>query len=130
MFYYGHPQNRFWQVLSSVLNTKTPVTNKEKKEFLLENKIALWDVLKTCEIKGAEDNSIKNPVVNDINLLIKNSNITKVFTTGRTAWNIYKKYSLKDTKTEAVYLPSTSPANCRISLTELIDKYKIILNYL
>ena len=41
-FYYAHPQNRFWCVISSVYGCDEPHTTEEKKDFLLGHKIALF----------------------------------------------------------------------------------------
>lgn len=125
-FYYAHPQNKFWKVLSQVFSEKEPKTIDEKKKILTRHKIALWDVLASCEIDGASDSSIKNPIPNDINKIIRNSNIEKIFTTGKTAYNLYNKYLFSSTKKEAIYLPSTSPANCKMKLEDLVEEYKII----
>ena len=65
-FYYGHPQNRFWRVLAAVLGEEVPQSVPEKKTMLLRHRIALWDVLAECEITGASDSSIRNPVANDL----------------------------------------------------------------
>ena len=65
-FFYGHPQNRFWKVLSSICGCEVPVTIEEKKTFLHENHIAVWDVIRSCDIEGSSDSSIKNVVVNDL----------------------------------------------------------------
>lgn len=93
--------------------------------FLIKHKIALFDVIKTCDIKGSSDSSIKNIKVNDINKIIKNSNIKKIFTTGRKATDLYKKYCYPKTNIESIYLPSTSPANCGYcSYEELLQIYK------
>jgi len=124
--YYSHPKNRFWIVLSSLFNEVVPSTNKEKEDFLFKHNIALWDVLKSCKIKGSSDSSIKDPLVNDFNIILNKCNITAVFTTGKKATKLYKDLTRKD----SIYLPSTSPANCSLSLEELIKEYKIILNYL
>ena len=97
---------------------------------MLDNKIALWDVIKCCEIKGSSDNSIKNVNINDINYLIKKSNIKYIFVTGKKALNLYNKYLLNITKKEAFYLPSPSSANASYNLKDLTEKYKIILDYL
>ncbi|WP_330686031.1 uracil-DNA glycosylase family protein [Caproiciproducens galactitolivorans] len=79
-FYYSHPQNRFWRVVSDLLSQELPVTNEEKTDFLLRNHIALWDVLKSCTITGADDNSIQNPVPNDIgDFLRKNGISTRIY---------------------------------------------------
>lgn len=129
-FYYGHPRNRFWKVVSDVRNEKQPQSIPEKKEFLIRNNIALWDVLHSCDIAGADDNSIRNPVPNDINRILKNSDIKAVFATGKKAESLYKKYCLNDTGADIIVLPSTSPANCRITYEQLYEAYSIINKYL
>ena len=63
-FFYGHPQNRFWKVVSAVLDETVPQTIPEKRDLLLRNHIALWDVYSSCEIQGADDASIRNAVPN------------------------------------------------------------------
>jgi len=130
-FYYSHPQNRFWRIVSELLEQNTPNTNEEKTSFLLKNRIALWDVLKSCEIDGADDSSIKNPVANDMTFLLQETNIKTIFTTGTKATALYKKLCLPATGIYSICLPSTSPANCRhYSYENLIESYRVILNYL
>ena len=70
-FFYGHPQNRFWKVVSAVIGTDTPVSIEEKSNFLHENHIALWDVIASCDITGSSDSSIKNVVANDLQTYLK-----------------------------------------------------------
>jgi len=129
-FYYGHPQNRFWKVLSEILNEKLPQTNEEKTNLILKYNIALWDVLDSCDIEGASDSSIKNPKPNDLNSIIKKTKITTIFVTGKKAESLYKKLCEKDTKIPCICLPSTSPANCSIKYLELKEKYKTILQFI
>ena len=126
-FFYGHPQNSFWRVLAYIFDAELPETIEDKKCFLLKNKIALWDVLHSCEIIGADDNSIKNPVVNNFSEILNNSEIKNIFTTGKTATKLYDKYCFKDTQIPAIYLPSTSPANRKYyNFVKLCEEYKII----
>ena len=125
-FYYGHPQNRFWRVLADVLEEDIPETNDEKKAFLLRNHIGLWDVLASCEINGASDSSIKNPVPNDFTEILSRGEIQSIYTTGRKATDLYKRYCYPDTQVEAIMLPSTSPANCRVSFEALKEAYRVI----
>lgn len=128
-FYYAHPQNRFWNTLAKVYKEPKPNTIKDKKNFLTRHKIALWDVISSCEITGSSDNTIKNVIPNDINLIINNSNITKIFTTGNKAYELYNKYCLKDTNIKATKLPSTSPANCKKDIENtLYHEYKKIID--
>lgn len=128
-FYYSHPQNRFWRVVSDLYGEPVSVTNEEKTAFLLRNRIALWDVLKSCRIEGADDSSIKDPVANDISGLLAQTDIRAVFTTGTKAAALYKRLC-RETAGEAISLPSTSPANCRhYTYERLKEAYRIILHY-
>lgn len=129
-FYYGHPRNRFWKVMSDVCEEKCPETIEEKIEFARSNRIAIWDVLAGCDICGADDSSIRNPKANDMNEVLEYAEIQAIFTTGTKAYELYQKYCFPQTGIQAVKLPSTSPANCRMSYEELRDAYKIILEYL
>lgn len=69
-FFYGNPQNRFWKVTSTVIGKPLPITLEDKKIFLLDSGIALWDVIKSCDISGSSDSSIKNVCVNEYVLMI------------------------------------------------------------
>lgn len=128
-FYYAHPQNRFWPVLAAVFGEAVPYGTEERKSFALKHGIALWDVLAQCDIEGASDAAIKNPVANDIASLLKSSGIKTVFTTGKTAARLYEKLCVPCGCPKAVELPSTSPANAKMSLDTLIERYRVILEY-
>lgn len=129
-FYYGHPQNRFWRVLAAVLGEEVPQSVPEKKTMLLRHRIALWDVLAECEITGASDSSIRNPVANDLSVILDHAPVQAVFTTGATAWKLYTRLQKPHTGIEAVRLPSTSPANCAVKMEALTEAYKAILLWL
>jgi len=125
-FFYGHPQNRFWKVLAAVLGTETPSSIPEKTELLLTHNIALWDVIASCEIAGSSDSSIRNVVANDLSEILASSHIDWIFTNGKTAGRLYKKYMEPSTGITAVELPSTSPANAVFTLEKLIQSYQVI----
>ena len=97
-FYYGHPQNRFWRVLSAIFGEKLPENNKERTALLLKHRIALWDVLESCEIKGAEDSSIKNPIPNDLSLILESCHIKAIFTTGKKLFRFMRNYASRKLK--------------------------------
>lgn len=126
-FYYGHPQNRFWRVLSVLLNSPLPVTVSEKKRMLLNNRIALWDVIAVCDVEGSSDSSIKNVTANDVAGLLANSNILRIFVNGGRAGELYDRYLLNITGIPAVVLPSTSPANAKFSLGALAEAWKPVV---
>ena len=84
---------------------------RERAAFLLRHRIALWDVLASCDIEGASDSSITDGVPNDFSPLLSNSKISRIFCTGKTAFALYRKYCAEKYGVEYFYLPSTSPAN-------------------
>lgn len=122
-FFYHHKQNRFWKVLSTIVNDVLPETIDEKKDFLLKNHIAVWDVIASCDIEGSSDSSIKNAVPNDFSDILKAAPIRKIYTNGGTAYKLYHKYCEKVTGIKAMKLPSTSPS---YSLDRLISEWKVI----
>ena len=129
MFFYAHPQNRFWKVLASVFDCDVPESVQEKKQLLYENKIALWDVVASCEIEGSSDSSIKNVAVNDLSQILNKADIRQIFVNGRTAEKYFKKYTKDIIKKDAVSLPSTSPANATWSVERLVEKWKVIKSF-
>ena len=128
-FFYGHPQNRFWRICAGVLGKETPVSIAEKKAFLRENHIALWDVISVCDIDGSSDASIKNALANDIRPILCGADIAQIFVNGKTAAALYEKHILPITGRTAITLPSTSPANAAWSLERLTDAWRIIQKY-
>ncbi|MDD7391393.1 MAG: DNA-deoxyinosine glycosylase [Fusobacterium gastrosuis] len=91
-YFYGHPQNRFWKVVSLIFEDEFPKTKEDKKEFLLKHKIAAWDVIASCDIVGSSDNSITNVKANNLKEIIENSKVEKIFVNGKKAAELYKKY--------------------------------------
>lgn len=125
-FFYGHSQNRFWKVLSLVYKVSEPKTVEEKREFLLSNNIAVWDVIKSCEIVGSSDSSIKNVVPNDLKIILSNSKVKYIYVNGKTAEKYYNKYLKNNLGIMAHCLPSTSPANAAWSVERLALAWSII----
>ncbi len=125
-FFYGHPQNRFWKVVATVLKKEIPTTIEEKRAFLLSSNIALWDVIASCEITGSSDSSIKNVVANDLTEILETANIKKIFVNGKTAEKYYNRYIKNRIGREAVCLPSTSPANAMWNVESLVEEWEKI----
>lgn len=129
-FFYGHPQNRFWKVLSAVLECGVPGTIEEKKDFLLSHGIALWDVIASCEITGSADSSIRQAVPNDLSPILKQAEIRQIFVNGKTAEKFFNQYTKPQIQREAICLPSTSPANAAWSVARLTTVWNAILPFL
>ena len=131
-FFYAHPQNRFWKVLTALYAPDGGVeldTVDKKREFLLMNKIAVWDVIQSCEITGSSDSSIKNVKVNDLKRILSAANIKAIFSNGATSYNLYMKYCADKLGRPSLKLPSTSPANAAYSLERLIEAWSAIKDY-
>ncbi|MBR4573613.1 MAG: DNA-deoxyinosine glycosylase [Lachnospiraceae bacterium] len=124
MFFYGHPQNRFWKVIAGVFDDDVPESISDKKDFLTKHHIALWDVIGECDIKGSSDASIENVVANDLSMIMNTANIQGIFVNGKTAEKYYIKYTENAVGQKAVCLPSTSPANAAWNLERLISDWK------
>ena len=129
-FFYDHPANRFWKVLGGVLEQEVPRTHNEKRSFLLENGIALWDVLSSCDITGSSDASIRHCSPNDLTLIMNTADIQAIFCNGATAFRYFEQFDAGNISLNAVKLPSTSPANAAFSLQKLIDQWRVIAAYL
>lgn len=125
-FYYGHPQNRFWKVTAAVFGEPVPETIEEKKEMLLRNRLAVWDVIESCDIIGSSDSSVKNAEAADVAGLLSSLAIERVYVNGALAGKLYDQYLFEKTGIGAVRLPSTSPANARWNLEALIESWRII----
>ncbi|MCR5100169.1 MAG: DNA-deoxyinosine glycosylase [Butyrivibrio sp.] len=127
-FFYGHPQNRFWKVISQILEEELPQTIEQKREMLIKNKIALYDVIYSCDIKGSSDSSITNVVPSDLSNILKTTNICdRIYCNGNTSRDMYMKYTYSDTGIKCMGLPSTSPANAAWNVERLVEKWKVIL---
>lgn len=120
-FYYGHPRNRFWSVLSQILQKPIPQTIKDKRDMLLQHHIAIYDVIESCDIIGSSDSSIRNVIPADIQRIIENSQVQVVFTNGKLSGKLYQKYQAKDIVLPMIELPSTSPANASFSQERLLE---------
>ena len=122
-FYYGHPQNRFWRMLAAIFDEPVPRTIEEKRDMLLRHHIALWDVLASCEIEGASDASIRDAQPNDLARIFDAADIRAVFATGTKAGELYRKLIEPTLDAPCTTLPSTSPANAKMKLADLVDAY-------
>lgn len=126
MFFYGHPQNRFWKVLAAVFETPVPGTIEEKRAFLLARGVAVWDTIASCDITGSSDSSIRNVIPNDLTPILSAAHIERIYVNGKTSEKYYNKYIRDVIGREAVCLPSTSPANAAWSLHRLVQAWQVI----
>ena len=126
MFFYGHPQNRFWKLMAALFEVAYPQTIEEKKALVLKHHIAMWDTIRSCTITGSSDSSIKDVVPNDLSVILDNSRVERIFCNGATSYRLYMKYIYPTTGVKAVKLPSTSPANAAFNLERLLTEWSMI----
>ena len=126
MFFYGHPQNRFWKLMALLFDADVPSTVEEKKRLVLSHGIAMWDTIHSCTITGSSDSSIKDVVPNDLSVILNNSRVKRTFCNGAASHRLYQKYIYPINNIPAQKLPSTSPANAAWSLDRLAEAWKII----
>ena len=129
-FYYGNPHNRFFPVLAALFGRPVPEGTENRRCFLLENRIAVFDVLRSCEIRGSADASIKAPEPNDLTEILQTADIRAIAANGKKAGELYRRYCKEAVERPALCLPSTSPANAGMTLEKLIGVWKVLLEYL
>ncbi len=121
-FYYAHPRNQFWKILSAV--TSYPINNRDQKIWLLkESRLGLWDMIRSCSRENSLDSSLEDEEVNDIPALLEQyPSIEKIAFTGRKAEALYKLH-FDYLEIETVYLPSPSAAYARMRFEEKVRVY-------
>lgn len=118
--YYGHPQNRFWRVMACLCRQEVPLSYPEKKDMLLRNGIALWDVAYKAFRPGSMDSDIRDETPNDIPALADSlPQLHTIAFNGKTAERLYDKYFPRASNMRYLSMPSTSPANAAFSLERL-----------
>lgn len=129
--YYGHPRNAFWPLISAVLGVPTPATYEARLQLVLQNRLALWDVLAECWRKGSLDSAIEQPVPADIGgLLAVHPGIEHIVLNGGYALKWYKQY-IKDTFGRQLHLmPSTSPAHARLGFEQKLEQWQALRHWL
>lgn len=125
-FFYGHPQNRMWKVLARVFGEPVPTTVGRRKDFLARHHIAMWDVLASCEIRGASDASIAAETPNDIRPILQAAPIKAIYCAGGKAAQLYAKYVEPVVQRPCLRLPSTSAANASWSLDQLAQAWSVL----
>jgi len=130
-FYYGHPQNRFWPVITSLIGCSDPMSIEGRRQMLLKHGIALWDVIASCRRPGALDANITDVSVNDIVYLCeKAENLQAIALNGSKAKELYIKKIGKIEGMDVLPLPSTSPANAVWTKEKLINEWGKIKKYI
>jgi TDG/mug DNA glycosylase family protein len=126
--YYANPKNQFWKIIKEILGVNSELPYRRRKDILLTQGFALWDILKSCERNGSLDKNIRNPIANDLEaFLTKYEQINKIGFNGQKSMKLAKKLEINFLSRSIIVLPSSSPANTS-SLAEKIVKWKSFLS--
>jgi hypoxanthine-DNA glycosylase len=126
-FYYMHPNNRFWPILSAIFGVDFVHADRLGKTSLLHKcHIALYDVIESCDISGSADSSIRNIITADLDPLIRSARIRRIYLNGSKAFILFSRY-FPEYAHLATVLPSTSAANAAFGLSDLVEKWRVIL---
>jgi hypoxanthine-DNA glycosylase len=125
--YYGNPRNTFWKLLFTIYNTPFSSDYENRKSILLENRIALWDVLQACVREGSLDSAIEQEIPNDFNTFLKaHPHIQNIYFNGQKAAAYFKHSVKSDNSYHLVTLPSTSPAHAGKSFEMKLQEWSAI----
>ena len=134
--YYVNPRNAFWSIMIELLNGDEELNYQQRKQLLINNRIALWDVLKSCYREGSLDSNIDHSTIkaNDFNLFLsKHKEIKTIFFNGGETEKLYKKYVIKELNNKEIEyfkLPSTSPTHAAMSFDQKLSAWRIIEDFI
>ncbi len=122
--YYGNPRNHFWHIIEVLFSLDRHLPYGVRTSWLMDHRIALWDVISTCSRKGSADTRIRNPVFNDLaGFLAAFPTVRFIALNGCSAGRYYRQLNITASVPAAV-LPSTSPANTRFTLSEKVRRWE------
>lgn len=125
--YYSHPRNLFWKLIAEVTGQEVPLNYDDRTVFLLDHKIGLWDICKSCVREGSLDSNISEETPTDLKALVaKYPNIECLAFNGQKAEKLFKKHFGSIPDIELLSLPSTSPANAGVSWEEKVERWETI----
>ena len=125
--YYAHKGNQFWKIIFSTFGKTFSENYSDRKNILLENKIALWDVLMHCEREGSSDNAISLEQPNDFNkFFLDHPNISSIYFNGNNASEYFNLFVKDNSSKILTVLPSTSSANTWKTFEQKVNEWKII----
>ncbi len=135
--YYAHPRNAFWYIMAELFGHGAADSYQKRIRSLIENKVALWDVLQLCQRPGSLDTSIDEGsiVVNDfVSFYQHHPNIQALFFNGTKAEQLYRKYVTPELPRHMrairmLRLPSTSPANARLTAAAKVEIWRTVCDY-
>lgn len=125
--YYAHPRNLFWPIIHALFGATPSEIYEERLAFVIDRRIALWDVCARAERRASLDTEIKREVPNTIDALLDaNPGMRTVAFNGGTARRLYDRHFVRRPHITYLHLPSTSPAHAARSFAEKLVMWQAL----
>jgi hypoxanthine-DNA glycosylase len=136
--YYAHPRNAFWPIIEELFEIKREWSYSERCDRLAGIGVGVWDVLRSCRRPGSMDSAIEkdSEQANDfVSLFSEYRDIRAVFFNGGTAEQLFSRHvygqeAVSCLRLELYRLPSSSPAYASMPMTEKVEQWRKLLDYL
>lgn len=129
--YYAFPRNAFWKIMGNLFGADPQLGYLSRLQKLNDNRIALWDVIRTCHRPGSLDSAISDEGMetNDFRGFFENhTHISHVYFNGQKAAGLFKTRVAPGLAGQYEYcvLPSTSPANAATSYAAKLEAWSVL----
>jgi len=133
--YYANPRNQFWRIMTGLLPSLDPADILSATDTLNMHHIALWDTIASRAFqRGSMDHAIRDIMPNDIPAFIhEHPTIRCVAVNGRLAGGVLERTLRRESLPGDVVmlsLPSTSPANARLSFDRKLSEWRVVTGFL
>lgn len=130
--YYAHPRNAFWWIMGQLFAAGPDKPYAQRQQILIEQRVAVWDVLRSCKREGSLDSAIQvdGLVVNDFaGFFSANPKVDLILFNGKTAATLFQRHVVKPGLCQQLpstlsTLPSTSPANAGMSKEQKLSQWR------
>ena len=124
--YYAHPRNAFWPIMAKTFGFEQSSSYESRCQYLINNHIAVWDVLQSCQRQGSLDSDIvlSSMTANDFNHFLKqHPNISQILFNGTKSEQVFNRHALTTLTKRCAHitrqrLPSTSPAHASLNFEQ------------
>lgn len=130
--YYAHPQNRFWELVGSVVDRDLrALAYPDRLAALREARVGLWDSIGAAKRAGSLDSAIRDVAANDLAALVATlPDLRAVAFNGATSAKIGRAQLPAEPGFALVDLPSSSAANARHGLAHKIERWAVLREFL
>ncbi|MBX3610081.1 MAG: DNA-deoxyinosine glycosylase [Hydrogenophaga sp.] len=125
--YYGHPQNAFWKILSTLWALPLmEFSYAARLDAARDHGLGIWDVYASCEREGSLDTAIRDAELNDLaSLRQRCPQLQAIAHNGGESFRHARHTRALGLPVHS--LPSTSPANAGWSFDRKLQAWQAVL---